>query len=104
MENLFVLTAGAAPDEIAALFSSPAFGELIAKAAADFGQIVIDSPPVTAASETLLIARHAGAVFIVAQTGQTAIGAASRACQLLEGVNRKPAGLILTRVPRRMMV
>ena len=104
VENLFVLTAGAAPDEIAALFSSPAFGELIAKAAGDFGQVVIDSPSVTSASETLLIARHAGAVFIVAQTGQTAIGAASRACQLLEGVNRKPAGLILTRVPRRMMV
>ncbi|MEO6784759.1 MAG: CpsD/CapB family tyrosine-protein kinase, partial [Chthoniobacteraceae bacterium] len=103
VDNLFVLAAGTAPAEISSLFSGPAFGELIGRATGEYGQVVIDSAPVNTASETLLIARHASAACIVIRNGKTAISAASRACQLLEGVGRGPAGFILSRVPRRMI-
>ena len=104
VENLFVLTAGKAPAEISSLFSGPAFGDFIGRALEEYGQIVIDSAPVNAASETLLIARHASAACIVMRSGGTAIGAATRACQLLESTGRAPAGFILNRVPSRMIV
>jgi capsular exopolysaccharide synthesis family protein len=104
VENLFVLAAGSAPPDISALFAGPAFGEFISKAAGEFGQVIIDSAPVNTASESLLVARHASAVCIVVQNGRTPVSAASRACELLEGVDRTPAGFILCRVPRRMLV
>ena len=104
VENLFVLCAGSVPEEISGLFSSPAFGELIGRALDEYGQVVIDSAPVNVASETLLIARHASAACIVIRSGQTAIDAALRACELLEGVGRLPVGFILNSVPSRMIV
>lgn len=103
VDNLFVLVAGTAPAEISSLFSGPAFGDLIASAAEAFGQVVIDSAPATVASETLLIARHASVTCLVLRSGDTSISAASRACQLLDGVGRLPVGSILNRVPRRMI-
>ena len=103
VENLFVLIAGTVPAEISSLFSGPAFGDLIASAAESFGRVVIDSAPATVASETLLIARHASATCLVVRSGDTSISAASRACQLLDGVGRLPVGSILNRVPRRMI-
>ena len=104
VENLFVLCAGSVPEEISGLFSGPAFGEFIGRALDEYGQVVIDSAPVNVASETLLIARHASAACIVIRSGQTAIDAALRACELLEGVGRLPVGFILNSVPRRMIV
>lgn len=101
--NLFVLTAGAAPSEIASLFSGSAFCDLIGRAAREFGKVVIDSAPVNSASETLMIARHAGAACIVTRRGRTTVRAASRACQLLEGAGCRPSGFIANRVPRRMI-
>ena len=103
VENLSVLVAGTVPAEISSLFSSPAFGELIGKAVEAYGQVVIDSAPVNIASETLHIARQASAVCIVMRSGDTSISAASRACELLDGVGRMPVGFILNRVPRRMI-
>ena len=104
VENLFLLTAGSVPAEISGLFSGAAFGDLIRGALEEYGEVVIDSAPVNIASETLLIARHVTAACIVTSTGQTSISAATRACQLLEGVGRTPVGFIQNRVPRRMIV
>ena len=102
--NLFILVAGSVPPEISSLFSSPALGALLREAADEYGKVIIDSAPVNVASETLLLARHASGVCVVMRVEKTSIGAASRACQLLENAGRVPIGLILNRVPRRMLV
>ena len=103
VENLFVLVAGAVPPDVSGLFSGPALGELIGKALEEYGQVIIDSAPVTIASETLLLARHASAACLVLHSGKTPVSAASRACQLLEQSGRTPIGFILNHVPRRTM-
>ena len=103
VENLFVLVAGSPPAEISSLFSGPGIGDLLGRAAGEFGQVVIDSAPVNIASETLLIARHATAACLVLRAGRTAISAALRACQLLDSAGHPPAGFIVNRVPRRMI-
>ena len=103
VENLFVLVAGSSEGEISSLFSGPGIGDLLGRAAGEYGQVVIDSAPVNLASETLLLARHATTTCLVLRTGRTAITAASRACQLLDNTGHPPTGFILNRVPRRML-
>ncbi len=100
VENLSVLVAGAAAPDIAALFSCPAAGALIEGAASKYDYVVIDSAPVTMASETLVFAKHAQTVCIVVEAGRTTVASASRACRLLEGAGRPPVGFILNRVLR----
>jgi capsular exopolysaccharide synthesis family protein len=104
VENLFVLVAGAAPADLSGLFSGPALGAIISKAVEDYGQVVIDSAPVTVASETLALARHASAVCIVLRSGRTSIRRASRACELLDLAGHRPLGFILNDVPRRTIL
>ena len=103
VENLFLLVAGAVPQDLSALFSPPALGALIGKAAEQYGQVVIDSAPVNSASETLSLAKHAGAACIVVRSGRTSIRGASRACHLLGQAGRMPIGFVLNHVPRRTM-
>jgi len=103
VENLSVLAAGSVPAEISCLFSGPAFSELLAKALAEFGQVIIDSAPVNLASETAVIARHVSATCLVVATGRTATASATRACELLESSGHPAAGCIANRVPRRML-
>lgn len=101
VENLFVLVAGAVPPEISSLFSGPALGSLLGSAIAEYGRVIIDSAPVTTASETLLLARQVSAACLVLRSGRSAITAASRACQSLDQAGHPPIGFILNRVPRR---
>lgn len=104
VENLFVLVAGAAQLESPGLFSSKALATLLASAVAGYGRVVIDSPPVNRASETLLLARHATATCIVLRSGSTSIAAASRASQALGQAGCMPTGLILNDVPMRSVL
>ena len=103
VENLFVLVAGPAPAQISALFSGTACGDLLRRAAAEYGHVVIDSAPLNIASETLFLARFASAACIVLRSAKTSVSAASRASQLLESVGRAPLGFIFNRAPRRMI-
>lgn len=104
VENLFVLTAGAAKLESPGLFSAKAVATLLASAVAEYGRVVIDAPPVNRASETLLLARQATATCIVLRSGTTSIAAASRACHSLGQAGRMPLGLILNEVPMRTVL
>ncbi len=103
VEHLSVLGAGSVPAEFSALFAGATFGDFLARASVNFDRIIIDSAPVNAASETLLIARHVNAACLVLRCGRTAIPSAVRASQLLETAGRGPVGFILTGVPRRMI-
>lgn len=103
VENLFVLVAGAGPPDISDLLCGAALGALLGKAMEEYGQVVIDSAPVNSASETLSLAKHAGAACIVIRSGRTSILGASRACHLLGQAGRMPIGFVLNHVPRRTM-
>ena len=63
--------------------------------------MVIDSAPVLAVSDTLLMAPHAHNVCMVVRAAKTARNAVQRALALLSGAGKRPAGIILNRLPRR---
>lgn len=99
--QLSILTGGRRAPNPAELLSGPSFGKLVAEAARLFDRVVIDSAPVLAVSDTLLMTPLIQTVCVVVRAGHTPRNAVQRALGMLTAAGRRPAGIILNRLPRR---
>jgi Mrp family chromosome partitioning ATPase len=98
--QLFVLAGGRRAPNPAEILAGPFFGQLVAEATKLFDRVVIDSAPILAVSDTLLLTPHAQTVCIVVRTGKTPRQAVRRAITLLAKSGIRPAGLVLNRLRR----
>src|SRR5438034_1164744 len=98
--QLFVLAGGRRAPNPAEILAGPFFGQLIAKAASLFDRVVIDSAPILAVSDTLLMMPHVQTVCIVVRAAKTPRPAVRRAITLLAKSGIRPAGLVLNRLRR----
>src|SRR5437667_1672595 len=98
--QLFVLAGGRRAPNPAEILAGPFFGQLIAKAASLFDRVVIDSAPILAVSDTLLMMPHVQTVCIVVRAAKTPRPAVRRAIILLAKSGIRPAGLLLNRLRR----
>lgn len=99
VEHLSVLSAGrhvASPTE---LLSSPRMVELAAQLRDNFDFVVLDSPPVLAVSDALLLARLADGVILVTERGRTRHDEAASALERLRESGVSPFGAVLNRGP-----
>ena len=99
--ELSVLTGGRRAPNPAELLSGPAFGRLLSEATSLYDRIVIDTAPVLAVSDTLLMTPLVQTVCVVVHAGKTPRNAVQRALGMLTGAGGRPAGVILNRMPRR---
>ena len=100
IENLFVLAGGAKAPNPAELLSSESFAKLVEEANRSFDRVVIDSAPVLAVSDTLIITPYIQSLCLVVRSGHTPRNAVQRAVSLLAGVGNRPVGVVLNRLPR----
>ncbi|HEX8490387.1 MAG TPA: CpsD/CapB family tyrosine-protein kinase, partial [Chthoniobacterales bacterium] len=98
--QLSVLAGGRRAPNPAELLSGQSFAELVAEAGKLFDRVVIDSAPVLAVSDTLLMTPYVQTVCMVVRARRTARNAVQRAILLLAGTGSRPAGVILNRLPR----
>ena len=98
--QLSVLAGGRRAPNPAELLSGTSFAELVAEASKLFDRVVIDSAPVLAVSDTLLMTPHVQSVCVVVRARRTARNAVQRAASLLVGARSRLAGVILNRLPR----
>ncbi|HET9419203.1 MAG TPA: GNVR domain-containing protein, partial [Chthoniobacterales bacterium] len=98
--QLFVLASGHRAPNPAEILSGPAFSQLIAEAARLFDRVVLDSAPILAVSDTLLMTKHVQTVCMVVRARKTPRPAVRRAIALLVSSGIRPAGLVLNRLPR----
>ena len=98
--QLFVLAGGRRAPNPAEILAGPFFGQLVAKAATLFDRVVIDSAPILAVSDTLLMMPHVQTVCIVVRAAKTPRPAVRRAITLLAKSGIRPAGLVLNRLRR----
>jgi len=98
--QLSVLAGGRRAPNPAEILAGPFFGQLIGEAAKLFDRVVIDSAPILAVSDTLLMTPHAQTVCIVIRAGKTPRQAVRRAITLLAKSGIRPAGLVLNRLRR----
>ena len=98
--QLFVLAGGRRAPNPAEILAGPFFGQLITEAAKIFDRVVIDSAPILAVSDTLLMTPHVQTVCIVVRAAKTPRPAIRRAITLLAKSGVRPAGLVLNRLRR----
>jgi polysaccharide biosynthesis transport protein len=99
--QLFILAGGQRAPNPAELLSDDCFKGLVKEASAFFNRIIIDSAPILAVSDTLLMVPHVQTTCMVVRAAKTPRNAINRALTLLSATNVRPAGLVLNRLPRR---
>jgi capsular exopolysaccharide synthesis family protein len=93
--NLFLLVTVNAADAPAELLSGIRLPLLLEEAVKTYDRVVIDSAPLNAVSDTMLILPKADAILLVVRAGQTPAGECKGALQKISSSNMKPLGLIL---------
>lgn len=100
-EKFFYLPAGTSAPNPAELLAQGNFDALIAEALQHFDRVVVDSAPIHAVSDTLLMVRHIQTACLVVRSGKTPRKAVGRAVELLYKAEAPLAGVILNRQARR---
>jgi succinoglycan biosynthesis transport protein ExoP len=98
--QLSVLAGGRRAPNPAEILAGPFFGQLVAESARLFDRVVIDSAPILAVSDTLLMMPYVQTVCVVLRAGKTPRQAVRRAISLLTSSGIRPAGLVLNRLHR----
>ena len=99
IENLAVLTAGGRAPNPSELIATPRMRELVQEALSQYDRVVIDTAPLLAVSDTLLIAPHVNVSCIVIRANSTSRKTAARAVRALSDIKCRPAGVVLNFLP-----
>ncbi len=95
IEGLHFLPSGPAVKKPAELLGSAPMGQLITFFSNHFDLVIIDTPPLLAASDSAVIAALADGVIFVVHAGKTAEAAAQQALQQLQMVHARIIGAVL---------
>ena len=98
INNLAAITTGPVPPNPADLLSSHRIRDVIAELRLRFKFIVIDSPPVMAATDAVILSVVTDGVLLVVRSGQTPKEAFARTCDLLKAVKCRLLGVVLNAV------
>ena len=101
VSKLYFMPAGTKNANPAELLSGEVVAKILKEAARKFDRVIIDSAPVNAVSDTLLLAEHVDAVVFVVRARSTPVRATVRALQQLQQANGTPYGIVLNRLPSR---
>ncbi len=97
-DNLYLIPAGTIPPNPSELISSQPFRNFLARIRDQFDFILIDSPPVTAVTDTLILSTIVDAVLLVVVEGSSGRENIKRAVELLNNVGGKLKGTIFNNV------
>ena len=96
--NLVAIPTGPLPPNPADLLSSHRLADAIAELRTKFKFVVIDSPPVMAATDAVILSVQVDGVLLVVRSGDTPKAAFTRTCDLLVSVKSHMLGVVLNAV------
>ncbi|MBN1663684.1 MAG: polysaccharide biosynthesis tyrosine autokinase [Deltaproteobacteria bacterium] len=96
--NLTIMTGGAQALNPSELLGSEGMSHLISIMREQFDRIILDSPPLLAFSDPLVLSRLADGVIMVTWGGKTPVDLIQKGVQLLKGVRAKILGVVLNKV------
>jgi capsular exopolysaccharide synthesis family protein len=96
--NLAAIPTGPIPPNPADLLSSRRLSEALAALRQEYRFIVVDSPPIMAATDAVILSVLADGVLLVVRSGETPKAAFTRARDLLGGVKCRLLGVVLNAV------
>lgn len=100
VDNLYFVTRGKSPVNPSELLSTDQFKTFLDQASAHFNHILIDTPPVLAVTDGIIIAQYAGVNLLIARHGKTQIKELEITVNRFEQANVKVNGVILNDVQK----
>lgn len=100
VDNLYFVTRGKSPVNPSELLSTDQFKTFLDQASAHFDHILIDTPPVLAVTDGIIIAQYAGVNLLIARHGKTQIKELEITVNRFEQANVKVNGVILNDVQK----
>jgi len=97
--NLSVMTAGNRPHSCAELLAGHDFDRMLRQAITSFDAVVIDSAPINAVSDSLLLVKLVQSVCVVVHSGKTPRNAIARAVRKLREAGAPLTGVVLNFLP-----
>ena len=99
--NLFFIAGGTLAANPAELLARDGLNALIENALQQYERVVLDSAPINAVSDTLLMMKNVHNVCLVVRAAYTSSRHVVRCVQLLQGAEAPLSGIILNRMPQR---
>ena len=96
--GLWVMTSGRIPPNPSELLGSGRMRELLGRLRENFTYVVLDTPPVNAVADPLIVASYAGATLFVVEQRRTTFPAVRNAVQSLERVGAHVLGAVVNKV------
>ncbi|MDI6726176.1 MAG: polysaccharide biosynthesis tyrosine autokinase [Smithellaceae bacterium] len=96
--NLSIMTGGALVPNPSEILGSEGMKDLLALLRERFDRIILDSPPLLAFSDPLVLSRLADGVIMVIWGGKTPRDIIHKGVQLLKGINAKILGVVLNKI------
>ncbi len=98
--NLDVIPAGKIPPNPTELLHSPEFDRVLAELRERYDRVIIDSPPIGAVADALILSRSADGVLLVLKYAQTRRDMFKRVVEQLEGIGAPLMGCVLNDIKR----
>lgn len=93
--NLFVIPGGPVPPHPAELLGSSLMQDLLTRWRDDYDHIIVDSPPVIAVTDPVLLSVLTDGVLLVIRSGQTTVAQVRRTRDLIQSVNADLLGIVV---------
>lgn len=100
VDNLFFVTRGKSPVNPSELLSTDKFKVFLEQASTNFDYVLIDTPPILAVTDGIIIAQYAGVNLLIARHGKTQIKELEITVTRFEQANVKVNGVILNDVQK----
>ena len=101
INGLDFLPCGSIPPNPSELLHTDAFKALLKELEGRYDRVVLDSPPVIAVADAMVIAQNVDGLIVVCRSHKTRKELLSRAHQLLQGINAPLLGVILNNLDLR---
>jgi tyrosine-protein kinase Etk/Wzc len=98
VDNLYVLTSGVLPLNPSEMLGSDNMRTLLNELKKHFEMIIMDSPPVIAVTDAMVLASKMDGVLLVVKAGQSQLDMVKRAKEMLHGINARLLGAVLNDV------
>ncbi|ASW02731.1 polysaccharide biosynthesis tyrosine autokinase [Paraburkholderia aromaticivorans] len=101
LPNLDVLMSGSVASSPAEMLMSDSFGKLLTQFSKLYDVVIVDSPPVLAVTDPVLVGKHAGLRLLVVRHGRHSAAELQESARQLSSAGRAVDGVLLNGVPPR---
>lgn len=102
VENVDFLATGTLPPKPAELMAHPNFSALLKNLASQYDYLVIDTAPVLAVSDSMIVGRHAGTAFNIVRGGINTIGEIEESVKRFNGAGVSITGVVFNDLKPRV--